>query len=61
MWVGEKACEDIIKTVWRRDVEDEPMLNVMGIIKQCGAQLNHWNRNYFGNVQKQLFVARQKM
>lgn len=50
MWVGEKVCEDIVKTIWRRGVDDASMLNVMGLIKQCGNQLTHWNINSFGNV-----------
>lgn len=61
MWIGEQACEDIIKASWRRGERGNSMVGVMSQIKECGNQLDNWSRHCFGNVQKQLCRARQHM
>lgn len=37
------------------------MLDIMSKIKECGGQLDSWNKHNFGNVRKQLHLARQHM
>lgn len=59
MWVGKQSCEDIIKSTWRRGDGGISMLDIMIKIKECGSQLHNWNKHSFGNVKKQLHLARQ--
>ncbi|XP_042984826.1 uncharacterized protein LOC122313683 [Carya illinoinensis] len=61
IWVGEKGCEDIIKANWRGVEGGHDLDHIIHNIKECGTQLNLWNRNCFGNVQKQLKLARLNM
>ncbi|XP_042983207.1 uncharacterized protein LOC122312617 [Carya illinoinensis] len=59
MWVGEKACEDIIKSTWLRGESSNSMDVVISHIKECGTRLDVWNKSCFGNVQQQLTRARK--
>ncbi|XP_042983151.1 uncharacterized protein LOC122312574 [Carya illinoinensis] len=61
MWVGEKGCDDIISSIWRKGDVQSSMDSVVGLIKESGVNLNMWNSNSFGNVQKKLSMAKQKM
>ncbi|KAF5444973.1 hypothetical protein F2P56_034064 [Juglans regia] len=61
IWIGEQACDDIIRSTWRGKSEGSCMVDLMDKSKKCGSQLQSWNKNWFGNVQKQLRLARQSM
>ncbi|XP_042939536.1 uncharacterized protein LOC122274573 [Carya illinoinensis] len=51
MWVGEKACENIIKSTWLRGASSHNVDEVISHIKDCGTRLDAWNKSCFGNVQ----------
>ncbi|KAF5464528.1 hypothetical protein F2P56_014601 [Juglans regia] len=59
MWVGEAECEDIIKGVWGRSEGPATMNEALGLIKECGNQLQGWNKKSFGNVQAKLNNAQK--
>lgn len=61
MWVGEEQCSKIIEDVGASNGRQWSMAKVMSLISWCGAKLKHWNRNSFGNVQKCLAEANQKL
>ncbi|KAF5463276.1 hypothetical protein F2P56_019199 [Juglans regia] len=61
MWVGEVECEEIIKGVWERCAAPASMNVLSGLIKECGDQLQGWNKQGFGNVQTQLNKAQRSL
>lgn len=54
MWVDDDVCENIIKGVWEKNLNLSTLSDISSLIKDCGQELELWNKNAFGNVQKQL-------
>ncbi|KAG2701774.1 hypothetical protein I3760_06G059400 [Carya illinoinensis] len=48
IWMGEKVCEDIIRATLYRSMPNSNMGEIMGLIKECGTELQRWNKNCFG-------------
>ncbi|XP_042939609.1 uncharacterized protein LOC122274659 [Carya illinoinensis] len=61
MWVREKGCDDIIASIWRKGGSGSFMDSLVDFIKDSRVNLKRWNSNSFGNVQKQLSMAKQRM
>lgn len=61
MWLGEKGCDTIVEETWRNGNGSNKMEEVMAMISECGQKLELWNCTSFGNVQKELHKAKQKL
>ncbi|XP_022841874.1 uncharacterized protein LOC111365549 [Olea europaea var. sylvestris] len=60
MWIGEKACSDIVLNQWS-DTKSQNLESIMRNISCCSSQLQLWNRSKFGRVQAELNKARTKL
>lgn len=60
MWVGEEGCTDIIEQVWSEGRNRELVEGVAHMVKRCGVKLSRWNREHFGNVQRNLVDAHKR-
>ncbi|KAJ0045278.1 hypothetical protein Pint_05294 [Pistacia integerrima] len=54
-------CEEIIKAQWGRTTTQSTMVDVVGMIRECGLKLDAWNRTTFVHVQKKLQQAKQQL
>ncbi|XP_042974835.1 uncharacterized protein LOC122306471 [Carya illinoinensis] len=54
MWVGEERCKQVIEEVWRGDLSDGTIEEVMRKIEGCNMKFNSWNKKKFGLVYKNL-------
>ncbi|BFG37899.1 hypothetical protein CerSpe_241730 [Prunus speciosa] len=59
MWVQEASCEEVIKEAWE-DTRGSGS-NVTTCIAHCADFLTSWNRQHFGNIQKNLQIAHAKL
>ncbi|BFG37895.1 hypothetical protein CerSpe_241690 [Prunus speciosa] len=59
MWVQEASCEEVIKEAWE-DTRGSGS-NVTTCVAPCADSLTSWNRQHFGNIQKNLQIAHAEL
>ncbi|XP_042950220.1 uncharacterized protein LOC122282326 [Carya illinoinensis] len=61
MWVEASGCKQVVDGAWKA-VEGRRELNtIMKKIEHCSEKLSVWNRSSFGNVQRNLHKAKEKL
>ncbi|XP_042958111.1 uncharacterized protein LOC122293658 [Carya illinoinensis] len=61
MWIRDRDCTHIVERVWDESEGIGNCNDLMGKISKCGVELSKWNRRSFGNVQKELASAKEKL
>ncbi|XP_042962749.1 uncharacterized protein LOC122297028 [Carya illinoinensis] len=61
MWVGNKDCSSIVERIWGEGENSAQNNHLMENISKCGDDLSQWNKRSFGNVQKELASAKDKL
>lgn len=54
VWIGEERYDHIIEQNWQSGGRGEIIQDVMDVISRCNQSLGQWNKNRFGNIQKNL-------
>ena len=53
MWTRDNGCKEVIEAAWD-PLRADPDFQIQDRIKNCQSQLQRWNQNGFGNVNKVL-------
>ncbi|KAK9706815.1 hypothetical protein RND81_07G153400 [Saponaria officinalis] len=54
IWVGEKGCEDVIRSAWESGVDD-----VVTALSRCASELRAWNDNSIGKIMKGIHPSKK--
>ena len=54
MWLSNPGCNETIEAVWHSSNTIESSKGILQRLEKRGRDLSWWNRNVFGNVQREL-------
>lgn len=61
MWLRDAECKEIIELAWSMPNNSVEVLTIQERIKSCQQQLQWWNKNVFGHINKQLKEKQDKL
>lgn len=61
MWLRDAECKEIIELAWSMPNSSVEVLTIRKRIKSCQQQLQWWNKNVFGHINKQLKEKKDKL